>query len=73
MAKVELKLRDGQNLGYIQIRNGKPYYDYPEHKATSMTVEEAVKMCNRFSDIYKCIIHREKHEIVKSYKKIEIV
>ena len=73
MAKVELKLKDGQNLGYIQIRNGNPYYGYPEREATIMTVEEAVKMCNRFSDIYKCIVHREKHETVKSYKKIEIV
>ena len=34
MAKIEMHLRDGQRLGWVQMRNGKPYYGYSKWEAT---------------------------------------
>lgn len=36
MAKIEMHLRDGQRLGWVQMRNGKPYYGYSKWEATDM-------------------------------------
>jgi len=60
MAKIQLQLRDGQNLGYIKIRDGQPYYSYNQFEATEMTLSEAQKLCARFSKSYICIIEEPK-------------
>ena len=70
MAKIEMFLQDGQNLGYVRMRNGKPYYSYPREEATDMPLQEAQSMCKRFSAQYKCKIHASKQE--KPSSRIEI-
>lgn len=62
MAIIELKLQDGQNLGFVQVRNGEPYYGYSRASATEMPLTQAVKLCKKFSDSYECIIHRNIEE-----------
>ena len=62
MATIEVKLQDGQNLGFIQMRNNKPYYGYSWGEATDIPLEQAIKLCHKFSNIYKCLIYRNKNE-----------
>ena len=49
MAKIEMFLQDGQNLGYIKIRNGKPYYDYVLAKISqNQNLEISFQIWERF-------------------------
>lgn len=60
MAKIRLKLKDGQELGYIRIRDNKPYYSYSRFEASEMPLDEAKRLCSRFSNSYICIIEEPK-------------
>ena len=72
MAKIRLKLKDGQELGYIRIRDGQPYYSYSEFMASEITLTEAQKLCKRFSKSYICIIEEPKKNKPKEDKHIKI-
>jgi hypothetical protein len=63
MAKIEVHLRDGQRLGWVQMRDGKPYYGYSQKEATDMDYQEALDMVGRWSTSYKVTIHRKSSEI----------
>lgn len=63
MAKIEVHLRDGQRLGWVQMRDGKPYYGYPKQEATDMDYQEALDMVGWWSTDYKVTIHRKASEI----------
>ena len=63
MAKIEVHLRDGQRLGWVQMRDGKPYYSYPKQEATDMDYQEALDMVGWWSTDYKVTIHRKASEI----------
>lgn len=63
MAKIEIFLQDGQRLGYVQMRDDKPYYGYSRQEATDMDYQEALDMVGRWSTSYKVIIHREATDI----------
>ena len=73
MCKIYMKLRDGEHLGYIQIRDGEPYYGYTREEATDMSLEEAKALCNRLSDKYLFTIEVPKKDRLVRRKKIEIV
>ena len=64
MAKIEVLLRkDMQSLGYIRLdEKGKPFYSYPYSQATSMTVEQAIKVVDKLSHEYLFKIHRTEQE-----------
>ena len=63
MAKIEMHLRDGQRLGWVLIRDGKPYYGYSKQEATDMDYQDALDMVGWWSKIYKVTIHRKATEI----------
>ena len=63
MAKIEVHLRDGQRLGWVQMRNDKPYYGYSKWEATGMDYQDALDMVGRWSTIYRVTIHRKATEI----------
>lgn len=63
MAKIEVHLKDGQRLGWVQMRNSQPYYGYPQKEATDIDYQEALDMVGWWSTNYKVIIHRKKAEI----------
>ena len=63
MAKIEMHLRDGQRLGWVQMRDGKPYYGYSKQEATDMDYQDALDMVGWWSKIYKVTIHRKATEI----------
>lgn len=63
MAKIEMHLRDGQRLGWVRIRDGKPYYGYSMQEATDMDYQDALDMVGRWSKIYIVTIHRKATEI----------
>ena len=63
MAKIEMHLRDGQRLGWVQMRDGKPYYGYSKQDATDMDYQDALNMVGRWSVKYRVTIHRKATEI----------
>lgn len=73
MCKIYMKLQDGEHLGYVQVRDGKPYYGYTREEATDMPLEEAKALCNRLSDKYLFTIEVPKKDRLVHRKKIEIV
>ena len=69
MAKIRVELTDGQNLGYIQMRDGKPFYGYRQDEATDFpTVEDAKDVCNKLSSKYRFIIRTLKPKGMKKDK-----
>ena len=63
MAKIEMHLKDGQRLGWVQMRDGKPYYGYSKQEATDMDYQDALDMVGWWSKIYQVTIHRKATEI----------
>ena len=63
MAKIEVHLKDGQRLGWVQMRNGKPYYGYSRQDATDTDYQDALDMVGWWSKIYRVTIHRKATEI----------
>ena len=63
MAKIEMHLRDGQRLGWVRIRDGKPYYGYSKQEATDMDYQDALDMVGWWSKICQVTIHRKATEI----------
>ena len=63
MAKIEMHLRDGQRLGWVRIRDGKPYYGYSKQEATDMDYQDALDMVGWWSKIYQVTMHRKATEI----------
>lgn len=72
MAKIRLKLKDGQELGYIRIRDNEPYYSFSRFEASEMPLDEAKRLCSRFSNSYICIIEEPKKNKPKENKRIQI-
>lgn len=69
VARIKLTLQDGQQLGYIKMQEGKPYYGYSWSEATQFADEaEARKICQKFSDSYICYIVIPKREKPKAGK-----
>ena len=64
MAVIEVFIRkDMQSLGYIRLdETGTPFYSYPYSQATSMTVEQAIKLVDKLSNKYLFKIHRTEQE-----------
>ena len=63
MTKIEMHRRDGQRLGWVRIRDGKPYYGYSKQEATDMDYQDALDMVGWWSKIYQVTIHRKATEI----------
>lgn len=63
MAKIEIHLRDRQRLGWVRMRDGKPYYGYSKQEATDMDYQDALDMIGWWSKIYQVTIHRKATEI----------
>ena len=84
--RLQLKLKDGQNLGYIQMRNGKSYYDYGYSEATLFDPVGVLNLLNSISldkyDVYAEVpyttnkgrkgITALKNEELKTYMKNEL-
>lgn len=69
MAVIEVILREGmQKLGYIQVDNkGNPFYNYKREQATSMTIQQAIKLVDKLSMQYLFKIHRDKRVDYEDY------
>ena len=63
MAKIEVHLKDGKRLGYIQIRNGQARYGCSKEEATDMDYQDALDMVGWLPIDYKVTIHRKATEI----------
>ena len=63
MAKIEIHLKDGKRLGYVQMRNGKPYYGYSKDEGTDIDYQDALNMVGWLPIDYKVTIHRKATDI----------
>lgn len=63
--KIFMYLRDGQNLGYVKIIEGRFFYGFTREEATLFTEEKARKLCSKFSNRYICKLIIPKNNIKK--------
>lgn len=74
MARMRMKLMDGQDLGYVQLRDGTPYYGYRRHEATEMDFEFAKYLAKKFKQgTYEVTIECSKGEYPVVWKPYTVV
>lgn len=61
MARMELFLKDGQRLGWMQIReSGHVAYGVSFKEASDIPLEQALARARKISDSYRIVIHEKK-------------
>lgn len=74
MARMRMKLMDGQDLGYVHLRDGKPYYGYRRNEATEMDFEYAKYLAKSFKHgMYEVTIECSKGEYPVVWKPYTVV
>lgn len=74
MAKIRMELRDGQYLGYIKMRDGKPYYGYTKLEADNLDLDFAKHLAKSFKEgTYNVTIECTKEEVKDVWKPYTVV